>query len=71
MNPKPLKVKVSITLDSNLVEKIKEMADEDDRNFSQYINYVLKDWIKRQPDKEAKDWFVKREKMFRRMNIFW
>lgn len=55
MNPKPLKVKVSITLDSNLVEKIKEMADEDDRNFSQYINYVLKDWIKRQTDKKPKD----------------
>ena len=32
------------------------MADEDDRNFSQYIiNYVLKDWVKRQADKKDKD----------------
>ncbi|MBB5264159.1 putative transcriptional regulator [Catenibacillus scindens] len=54
MNPKPLKVKVSITLDSNLVEKIIEMANEDDRNFSQYINYVLKDWIKRETDTDVK-----------------
>lgn len=55
MKEKPLKVKVSITLDSNIVERIKEMADEDDRNFSQYINYVLKDWVKRQADKKDKD----------------
>lgn len=39
---KPLKVKVSITLDSDLVEKAKEAAENDDRSFSQYINLVLK-----------------------------
>jgi len=43
----PLKTKVSITLDETVIEKIKELAEEDDRNFSQYINMVLKDWIKR------------------------
>lgn len=42
---KPLKTKVSITLDSNIVEAIKILAEEDDRNFSQYINLILKDWI--------------------------
>ena len=42
---KPLKEKVSITLDSDLVMKIKEMAEEDDRSFSQYINKILKDYV--------------------------
>lgn len=42
---KPLKTRVSITIDSDILEKIKEMADEDDRSVSQYINIVLKDWI--------------------------
>ena len=44
---KPLKNKVSITLDADIIDKIKELAEEDDRSFSQYINLVLKDWIKR------------------------
>ena len=42
---KPLKEKVSITLDSDIVAKIRELADEDDRSFSQYINKVLKDYV--------------------------
>ena len=42
---KPLKNKVSITLDETIIEKIKTLADEDDRNFSQYVNMVLKNWI--------------------------
>lgn len=41
---KPLKTKVSITLDVDLVESLKKMAEEDDRSFSQYINLVLKEW---------------------------
>ena len=43
---KPLKEKVSIKLDSNIVDKIKILADDDDRSFSQYINMVLKDYLK-------------------------
>ena len=42
---KPLKEKVSITLDSDLVIKIKEMAEEDDRSFSQFINKILKEYV--------------------------
>ena len=38
---RPLKEKVSISLDSDIVEKIKLLAVQDDRNFSQYINMVL------------------------------
>jgi uncharacterized protein (DUF4415 family) len=40
---KPLKNKVSITLDA---DRIKELAEEDDRSFSQYINLVLREHIK-------------------------
>ena len=38
---KPLKSKVSITLDNDIINKIKELSEEDDRSFSQYINMVL------------------------------
>ncbi len=42
---KPLKEKVSITLDSDVIKEIKDMAEKDDRSFSQFINLVLKDYI--------------------------
>lgn len=40
---KPLKNKVSITLDADIIDKIKELAEEDERSFSQYINLVLRE----------------------------
>lgn len=49
---KPLKTKVSITLDTDLIETIKELAEQDDRSFSQYINLVLKDYVKSQNTKK-------------------
>ena len=42
---KPLKQKVSITLDEDLVEKLKVLAEESERSFSQYINLVLKKYV--------------------------
>lgn len=42
---KPLKSKVSITLDENIIEKVKQLAENDDRSFSQYINMVLKEHL--------------------------
>ena len=39
---KPLKEKISITIDSDLLEKLREKAEEDDRSVSSYINLVLK-----------------------------
>lgn len=39
---KPLKDKISITIDSDLLEKLREIADEDCRPLSQYINLVLR-----------------------------
>ncbi len=44
---KPLKEKVSITLDSDIVIKIKQMAENDERSFSQFINLILKEHIKK------------------------
>ncbi len=42
---KPMKNKVSITLDEDVIEKIKQLAENDDRSFSQYINMVLKEHL--------------------------
>ncbi len=49
---RPLKEKVSITLDNDIVKKIKEMAEYDDRSFSQFINKVLKEYINQQENKQ-------------------
>ena len=43
---KPLKDNVSITLDEDIVKKIREYSESDDRSFSQYINMVLRNHIK-------------------------
>ncbi len=43
---KPLKNKVSITLDTEVIERIKKLAENDDRSFSQYINLILKEYLK-------------------------
>lgn len=42
---KPLKEKISITIDADLLEKLKYEAECDDRSLSQYINFVLKKYI--------------------------
>ncbi len=42
---KPLKAKVSITLDEDVIRKVKALAEDDERNFSQYINMILKKHI--------------------------
>jgi len=39
---KPLKTRVTITLDSNIVDQTKQIAENDDRSFSQYINLILR-----------------------------
>ena len=43
---KPLKEKISITIDSDIVEKLRLLAEKDDRSLSQYINLVLKEYLK-------------------------
>lgn len=44
---KPLKEKISITVDSDVLEKLKTEAANDDRALSQYINLVLRKHIKK------------------------
>ena len=39
---KPLKEKISVTIDSDIIEKIRTLAENDDRSLSQYINIILK-----------------------------
>jgi len=43
---KPLKEKISITIDSDLLEILRQKAEEDDRSLSQYINIILKEHLK-------------------------
>ena len=49
---KPLKRKVSITLDEDLIEKTKLLAEESDRSFSQYINILLKKHIEAKENRQ-------------------
>ncbi len=43
---KPLKQKVSITLDEDVVEQLKVLAEDCDRSLSQYINLICKAHLK-------------------------
>jgi hypothetical protein len=49
---KPLKEKISITIDNDILIKLKEKAEYDDRSLSQYINLVLKQHLKDLDDKK-------------------
>ena len=49
---KPLKQKISITIDSDILEKVKEKAEYDDRSLSQYINLVLKKHLEEEESKK-------------------
>ena len=51
---KPLKNKVSITLDGDIIDRIKELAENDDRSFSQYINLVLREHINKENEKHQR-----------------
>lgn len=44
---KPLKAKLSLTIDDDILERLKILAEEDDRSLSQYINRVLREHLKR------------------------
>lgn len=48
---KPLKEKISITIDADLLIKLRQLADDDDRSLSQYINLILKQHIDRKEKK--------------------
>lgn len=45
---RPLKEKISITIDHDLLEKLKVLAEKDDRSLSQYINIILRKSVEEQ-----------------------
>lgn len=49
---KPLKDKVSITIDGDILQELRVLAEECDRSLSQYINLVLKEHLKKLHEKE-------------------
>ena len=49
---KPLKDRVSITIDSDILVKLKDKAEYDGRSLSQYINLVLKRHLEHEEKKE-------------------
>ena len=49
---KPLKQKISITIDSDILEKMKQKAEYDDRSLSQYITLVLKKHLEEEENKK-------------------
>ena len=44
---KPLKTNVSITLDNDVVERIRSYSEADDRSFSQYIKEKIKNHVRK------------------------
>ena len=44
---KPLKEKISITIDGDVLEIIRAKAEKDERSLSQYINLILKEHIRK------------------------
>ena len=50
---KPLKEKISITIDWDVLERLKQLAEEDERSLSQYVNMILKNHIKKTDENNA------------------
>ena len=48
---KPLKDRISITIDSDVLKKIKDKAEYDGRSLSQYINLVLKKHLEKEEER--------------------
>ncbi len=43
---KPLKTRVSLSLDEEIVKKLRVLAEEDDRQLSSYINLILRNHLR-------------------------
>lgn len=52
---RPLKEKVSMTLDGDIVEGVKRLAEQHERSLSQYVNIILRDHIREEAAKSEKD----------------
>ena len=49
---KPLKQKISVTLDEDIIKDLRLLAEEDDRSLSQYINLVLRQHLRELEQKQ-------------------
>lgn len=49
---KPVKNKISITLDDPIIEEIKVLAEREDRSVSSYINLILRDYLEKKNNKK-------------------
>ena len=49
---KPLKDRISITIDSDILARIRDKAEYDGRSLSQYINLVLRDHLRQIDNKK-------------------
>lgn len=52
---RPLKEKLSITIDGDILKKIRALAEEDDRSVSQFINIILRNYIRNLENKSEKE----------------
>ena len=52
---KPLKTRISITIDDPIYQRIKGLAEYDDRSVSSYINLVLREHLKQLERKTAEN----------------
>ena len=52
---KPLKTKISLTIDDPILERIKILAEEKDRSVSSYINQLLKAHLRQLDRKKAEE----------------
>ena len=50
---KPLKTKISITLDDPVLAKVKYLAELEDRSLSSYINLVLLEHLREIEEKDS------------------
>jgi len=41
------KIKTSVSIDKNIYEQIKKIANKEDRSFSQQVNKILKDFLQK------------------------
>lgn len=52
---RPLKKSISITLDEEVIEKIRAFSEESDHSFSRYVNLVLRKHIAAMEKKQQAD----------------
>ena len=58
INPENRKVSGSFSLEQNIIKGIKKLAKQDDRNFSSFVNIILRNFL----EKHAKKKMLKRRK---------